>query len=49
MGTTFRVMLSVVEKNYPQMDADRRRLKADQDLQDERIGRIKATTERNAD
>ena len=29
----FRVMLSVLEKSYPQMNADRRRLKADQDLQ----------------
>ncbi|MDE0683149.1 MAG: hypothetical protein OXI63_09565 [Candidatus Poribacteria bacterium] len=25
VGTTFRVMLPVVEKSYPQMDADKRR------------------------
>ena len=25
VGTTFKVMLPVVEKSYPQMDADRRR------------------------
>ena len=33
VGTTFKVLLPVVEESYPQMNADERGLKADQDLQ----------------